>query len=151
MLSIAGVACTRMACYRSCTHYGWLSQHPKHRCVRNQPQLCLCRPFLLPTLVAGSVGVLAVICDILFMEETLPKLEGQSAMATAYHRIGGSAADVTVHDNGEANGNAHHNGKPDKAVVYIWAFLGEIKCALCMVVAKRNRDAHHDNELSCSL
>ena len=66
--------------------------------------------------------MLAVICDILFMEETLPKLEGQSAMATAYHRIGGSAADVTVHANGEANGDAHHDGKPDEDVVFYFLF-----------------------------
>ncbi|KAK9822464.1 hypothetical protein WJX81_005081 [Elliptochloris bilobata] len=67
-------------------------------------QLFAVRPFLLPTLVAGIIGVLAVVTDLFLMEETLPKLEGQSALAGAYHRIGGSAADVTVHDGREANG-----------------------------------------------
>ena len=65
------------------------------------------RPFLLPTIVAGLFGIVAVIADLVFMAETLPKLEGQSALANAYHRIGGSAPDVTAHDEPEANGDAH--------------------------------------------
>ena len=57
--------------------------------------------------MGGLIGLLAVVADLVFMAETLPKLEGQSALANAYHRIGGSAPDVTVHDEPEANGSAH--------------------------------------------
>lgn len=60
--------------------------------------------------MAGAVGILAVVCDVLFMDETLPKLEGQSALVGVYVRLGGSAADVTGGGAHAANGGAGHGG-----------------------------------------
>jgi len=70
------------------------------------------RPFLLPTLVAGAVGILAVVCDVLFMDETLPQLEGQSALVGVYERLGGSAADVTGGGAHATNGGAGRGRLP---------------------------------------